>query len=70
MSKVGRNDLCLCNSGIKYKRCCLIKIAKKRAEPPPVRRRRTSKRNAALLAAMFGIAAVSESKGRDINSKK
>ncbi|OOV19240.1 YecA family protein [Flavobacterium sp. LM4] len=26
---VGRNDLCTCNSGKKFKRCCLLKIGKK-----------------------------------------
>lgn len=24
-SNLGRNDLCSCGSGLKYKRCCLIK---------------------------------------------
>ncbi len=24
-NKIGRNDFCSCGSGIKYKRCCLIK---------------------------------------------
>ena len=23
--KVGRNDLCPCGSGLKYKKCCLVK---------------------------------------------
>jgi len=26
MKKIGRNDFCLCGSGIKYKKCCLNKI--------------------------------------------
>jgi hypothetical protein len=25
MAKIGRNDVCLCGSGLKYKRCCLGK---------------------------------------------
>ena len=28
--KIGRNELCLCGSGIKYKKCCLNKTAEKR----------------------------------------
>lgn len=27
-AKVGRNDVCLCGSGKKYKKCCLIKVEK------------------------------------------
>jgi len=30
--KVGRNDLCRCGSGIKYKRCCLAKDEQERRE--------------------------------------
>jgi hypothetical protein len=26
--KIGRNDLCLCGSGLKYKKCCLTRIQK------------------------------------------
>ena len=26
--KIGRNDICICGSGLKYKKCCLSKIQK------------------------------------------
>jgi hypothetical protein len=28
VSSIGRNDLCPCGSGLKYKRCCALKTAK------------------------------------------
>lgn len=39
MPKVGRNDLCPCGSGKKYKRCCLLRQQTSRAvqKPPPSR---------------------------------
>lgn len=38
MTKIGRNDLCPCGSGRKYKRCCLEKEAEmSRRELPPGR---------------------------------
>lgn len=37
MAKVGRNDLCPCGSGLKYKKCCLLREERvpARAEPAP-----------------------------------
>lgn len=29
---LGRNDMCLCGSGLKYKKCCLLKISRKQDE--------------------------------------
>ena len=35
--KIGRNDKCLCGSGLKYKRCCLNKVQEeKKVEEPNV----------------------------------
>jgi hypothetical protein len=36
--KVGRNDLCPCGSGKKYKQCCLLNI-----KPPATKRKLTAK---------------------------
>lgn len=35
MSKTGRNDLCPCGSGLKYKKCCLQKDAEERRATAP-----------------------------------
>jgi tetratricopeptide (TPR) repeat protein len=37
MAKIGRNDLCHCNSGKKYKKCCMAsdEAAARAARPPP-----------------------------------
>lgn len=34
MAKIGRNDLCPCGSGKKFKRCCISKSVGKPATPP------------------------------------
>ena len=32
MSKIGRNDLCPCGSGKKYKKCCMVKDERQRMD--------------------------------------
>ncbi len=34
-TKVGRNALCPCGSGVKFKKCCLKKVKQKPQAPPP-----------------------------------
>jgi len=41
--KVGRNDLCPCGSGKKYKYCCLLKI-KANEHPPKIKVEKKFKR--------------------------
>ncbi|MBA3816750.1 MAG: SEC-C domain-containing protein [Parachlamydiaceae bacterium] len=36
--KIGRNDLCPCGSGKKYKQCCMLNI-----KPPATKRKLTAK---------------------------
>jgi tetratricopeptide (TPR) repeat protein len=44
MAKIGRNDLCPCNSGKKYKKCCMAgdEAAARAAQPATVPARRPS----------------------------
>src|SRR6202050_1338185 len=44
MAKIGRNDLCRCNSGKKYKKCCMAsdEAAARPAQPAAVPARRPS----------------------------
>ena len=44
MAKIGRNDPCPCNSGKKYKKCCLVsdEAAARAAQPAAVPARRPS----------------------------
>ena len=44
MAKIGRNDFCPCNSGKKYKKCCLVRdeAAARPAQPAAVAARRPS----------------------------
>ena len=46
-NKLGRNDLCCCGSGKKYKRCCLLeepKFSQERTTISPIARQRSAER--------------------------
>lgn len=42
MAKIGRNELCPCGSGLKYKRCCLTKSALSEDEVSAIRQMKIS----------------------------
>ncbi len=67
MSKIGRNDMCPCGSGIKYKRCCLPRKHILAPRGTPAQRRGPRKRNPLLLATIF--AAVASKIPRDEEKK-
>ena len=35
LPKIGRNDYCYCGSGLKFKKCCLLKPAQRSSITPP-----------------------------------
>jgi len=63
--KLGRNDVCLCGSGRKYKKCCLNNQAKRENILKQKSKHRLKKRNAAIKPLFmdtekFGIRKMSE----------
>jgi hypothetical protein len=62
MAKIGRNDLCFCGSGKKFKKCCLTTGAKAAARPAPpsvkievekIQASATAKKSAVLALGVF-----------------
>lgn len=62
--KIGRNDLCFCRSGKKYKKCCLGKVTPPRLSRSEIFFRRFS--TIELLKSFAGLSLIPENHGKNV----